>query len=208
MEKINYTLNLEDCRDYVKYQRKIPRIRKFIMKQFRPFLYICLGLILFSFLFEIINIVMSLNSVAAEYSMSFIGVVKSYFFWPMVSAAFEHFWEFNIPVILIWLVVFWIAWTISKYDLFHAESSRVYDVLKGQDLDITITPQDDGLLCSGKLTTTLYKWQKIIDVYDTNKSFLVFVGDYAALVIPKRAFETPEEEKIFFNYLNEKLDQK
>ena len=34
MDKINYTVTLDDCRDYVKYQLKIPRVRKFIMKAF------------------------------------------------------------------------------------------------------------------------------------------------------------------------------
>lgn len=208
MEKFSYTLTLEDCRDYVKFQQKIPRVKKFLMKQFRPFIYLCAIIILFSLLIEIINVVMSLNSVAAEYSMTFLGVIKSYFFLPIVGNAFEHFLAFNLPVLLIWIVIFFIARIISKYDLFHAESGRVYALLKGQDLDITITPQDDGLLCSGPNTTTLYKWQKIIDVYDTGKSFLVYVGDYAALVIPKRAFETPEESAMFFKYLNDKLNQK
>ena len=37
MEKISYVLTQEDCRDYVKAQYKIPRIKKFIMKSYIPF---------------------------------------------------------------------------------------------------------------------------------------------------------------------------
>lgn len=208
MEKFNYTLTLEDCRDYVKFQQKIPRVKKFLMKQFRPFVYICVGLLLLGLIFEIINVCISLNLIANEYSLTFFETVKSQFFVPALGSAFERYFNFIVPLIIIWFVLYHFAWSISKYDLFHAESNKVYSLLKGQDLDITITPQDDGLLCSGPNTTTLYKWQKIIDVYDTGKSFLVYVGDYAALVIPKRAFETPEESAIFFKYLNDKLSQK
>lgn len=208
MEKFSYTLTLEDCRDYVKFQEKIPRVKKFLTKQFRPFVYICIGFLLLGLIFEIIRVCISLNWVANEYSMTFFEAVKSQFFLPTLGGAFDSFLNFGLPLIIIWFVLYHFARSISKYDLFHAESNKVYSLLKGQDLDITITPQDDGLLCSGKHTKTFYDWQKIIDVYDTCKSFLVYVGDYAALVIPKRAFETPEESAMFFKYLNDKLNQK
>ena len=47
MEKISYTLTQEDCKDYVKFQYKLPRIKKFIMKTYIPFWVIGLLFVLF-----------------------------------------------------------------------------------------------------------------------------------------------------------------
>ena len=37
MDKISYTIEPADCRDYVKFQFKIPRLKKFILKSYTPF---------------------------------------------------------------------------------------------------------------------------------------------------------------------------
>lgn len=208
MEKIKYTTTLEDCRDYVKFQYKIPRIKKFKLKQFKPLLYMALVILLIIFIFMLANTIPLINAIAEQNSMTTFQVLKSEYFLSALSYAIGQFLFLSMPLVIMWYVIFLLALGFSKHDFFHVESNIVYSLLKGQDLDTEITPQDDGLLCVGKSTTTLYKWDKIIDVYDTGKSFLVFVGDYAALVIPFRAFETEEERKIFFNYLNEKLRNK
>lgn len=208
MESIKYILTLDDCRDYVKFQRKIPRIRKFLFKQFRPMLFICLGVVLIALLLFGWQILSAMNAISAEYSMTLAGVVKSDFFIPLLTYSLDEFMTLFIPIMILWGIIFLLAGSISKYDLFHAESQKVFNLMKGQDLDIEVIPEADGLFCRGEHSKTVYYWQKIKDIYDTNKSFLVFVGDYSALVIPKRAFPTEEKAQEFFNFVNNNLNQK
>ena len=120
----------------------------------------------------------------------------------------DHFWNMNLPIFVTWAVIFLVAWIISKNDLFHAESSKVFNGLKNQSLDIEITPQDDGLYCSGKNISALYKWKDIIDIYDTKKSYLAYVAESSAIIIPKRAFPMEEESESFYNYVSNNLNRK
>lgn len=208
MDKIKYTLTLDDCRDYVKYQRKIPRLRKFVFRQFRPLFILFVVILIFSVIMEIPFMLKAFNYVGTEYSMTFSELLKSDFSSLLFDGIADHFWNFNLPIFITWAVIFVVAWFISRNDLFHAESSKVYNNLKNQSLDIEITPQSDGLYCSSKNLSALYKWKDIIDIYDTKKSYLAYVGESSALIIPKRAFPIAEESESFYNYVNNKLHRK
>ena len=208
MDKIKYTLTLEDCRDYVKFQRKIPRLRKFIFKQFRPLLILLILIILFGIGMEINFFFKAFHYVGGQYSMTFAELMKTDFANLLLEGVAEHFWSINLPILILWAIIFFIAWYISKNDIFHAESNKIYTGLKNQSLDIEVNPQDEGLLCSNKNTSVLYKWHDIIDVYDTGNSFLVYVAESSALIIPKRAFSSQEEYNAFCNYVNNKLHRK
>lgn len=208
MEKIKYTLTLEDCRDYVKYQRKIPRLKKYVFKQFMPLIILFVLIILFSLAMEISFFFKAFHYVSGEYAMSFSELLKTDFSALLLEGIADHFWNMNLPILLIWAVIFGTAWFISKNDIFHAESSKIYKGLKNQSLDIEITPQEDGLYCKGKNVSALYKWKDILDIYDTKKSYLAYVGECSALIIPKRAFPQQEESESFYNYVNDKLNSK
>lgn len=208
MDKIKYTLTLDDCRDYVKYQRKIPRLKKFVFRQFKPLFILFFIIVAFSIVMEIPFVFKAFNYVAAEYSMTFSELLKSDFSSLLLDGIADHFWNFNLPIFIIWAVIFVVAWFISRNDLFHAESTKVYNIFKNQSLDIEITPQEDGLYCSGRNLSALYKWKDIIDIYDTKKSYLAYVGESSALIIPKRAFPIEEESESFYNYVNNKLHRK
>ncbi|HIS35513.1 TPA: YcxB family protein [Candidatus Scatousia excrementigallinarum] len=208
MEKIKYTLTLDDCRDYVKYQRKIPRLKKYVFKQFMPLIILFVLIILFSLAMEISFFFKAFHYVSGEYAMSFSELLKTDFSALLLEGIADHFWNMNLPILLIWAVIFCTAWFISKNDIFHAESSKIYKGLKNQSLDIEITPQEDGLYCKGKNVSALYKWKDILDIYDTKKSYLAYVGESSALIIPKRAFPQQEESESFYNYVNDKLNSK
>lgn len=172
MEKIKYTLTLDDCRDYVKYQRKIPRLKKYVFKQFMPLIILFVLIILFSLAMEISFFFKAFHYVSGEYAMSFSELLKTDFSALLLEGIADHFWNMNLPILLIWAVIFCTAWLISKNDIFHAESSKIYKGLKNQSLDIEITPQEDGLYCKGKNVSALYKWKDILDIYDTKNHIL------------------------------------
>lgn len=208
MDKMKYTLTLDDCRDYVKFQRTIPRLKKYAFKQFKPLIIIFILLVLFSIIMEFSFFLKAFEYVGGQYSMSFSELLKSDFSGLLLEGITDHFWHMNLPVFIIWAVIFFTAWFISKNDLFHAESSKIYNGLKKQALDIEVSLQDDGLLCSGNDMSFVYKWADIIDFYDTQKSFLVYVAETSALIIPKRAFKTPAEAQEFFNTVKGRLNKK
>lgn len=205
MEKIKYTLTLDDCSDYVKYQRKIPRLRKTLLMKFKP-LFIIFGLIiLFSLIAEINFFFKAFNYVSSQYSMTFSELFKTEFSSLLFEGIADHFFNRNLPILILWGVIFFVAWFISRNDLFYAESKKIYDGLKQQSLDIEIIPQEDGLHCEGKSVSATYKWQDIVDIYDTKKSYLAYVGETSALIIPKRAFSEQEASDSFYNYVSNKL---
>lgn len=208
MEKITYNLTLDDCRDYVKFQRKIPRIKKRLSMQFRSLFYLCIAVLVLGIIFELVNFGINLNAYAAENSVSMESLLGSENFNSMLGYSFDHFLTIALPVILLWLVIYLIAAGISKYDLFHAESSKVFDLMKSKDLDVELNIEEDGLFAKGRHTKCFTEWSKIVDIYDTGKSILVFVSDYSAIIVPKRAFELPEEAVMFFNTLKQHLDKK
>lgn len=188
MEKVNYTITLDDCSDYVKYQLKIKRIRTFVMKSFIPFWII--GLI-----FAIITL-LPLFSIPPFPDVTIINNILYY-----LSSACIMLW----PIIGIWLVIFGIALGIYLLDPFHALSKRVYKMLQGGALDIELEVKEDGLYAEGKGVSSVLKWDGIIDIYDTGKTFLVFVSDYRAVIIPKRAFGTDNNAQEFLKYTQEKI---
>lgn len=208
MDNIKYTITLDDCRDYVKFQQKIPRMKKYKFKQFLPLIIIFILLVLFSIAMEVNFFFKAFDYVGGQYSMSFAELMKSDFSSLLLEGITDHFWTMNLPVFVIWAVIFFIAWFISKNDIFHAESGKIYNGLKKQTLDIEVSLQNDGLLCSGKDMSFVYKWNDIIDFYDTQKLFLVYVAETSALIIPKRAFKSSAEAQEFFNTVKGRLNKK
>ena len=201
MDKINYTITIDDCRDYVKYQRTIPRLKKYRFKIFIPLFIIFALMIIFSLIMETRFFLKAFDYVGGQYSMTFAELMQSDFSALLFEGVADHFWHMNLPVFGVWAVIFFLAWIISKNDIFHAESSKIYEGLKKQSLDIEVSVENEGLKCTGKGSSFIYRWSDIIDVYESEKSFLVYVAETSALIVPKRAFNTPEEAKEFYGLL-------
>lgn len=208
MDKINYTITIEDCRDYVKYQRTIPRLKKYRYKIFIPLIIIFALMMIFSLIMETRFFLKAFEYVGGQYSMSFTELLQSDFSSLLFEGVADHFWQMNLPVFGAWAVIFFLAWFISKNDLFHAESSKIYEGLKKQALDIEVSVENEGLKCTGKGSSFVYRWADIIDVYESEKSFLVYVAETSALIVPKRAFSTPEKAKEFYELLNARTRKK
>lgn len=165
MEKIKYTLTLDDCRDYVKYQRKIPRLKKYVFKQFMPLIILFVLIILFSLAMEISFFFKAFHYVSGEYAMSFSELLKTDFSALLLEGIADHFWNMNLPILLIWAVIFCTAWLISKNDIFHAESSKIYKGLKTSLLILKLL-----------LKKTVYIAKvKMCLLYISGKIFLIFM---------------------------------
>ncbi len=78
-------------------------------------------------------------------------------------------------------------------------------MLEGRALDAEIEVQEGGLSMTGKTASAFMEWSGIVDIHSTQNTFLLFVGDYQAVIVPKRAFETPEKADEFFNFVDEKV---
>ena len=125
MDKINYTITIEDCRDYVKYQRTIPRLKKYRFKIFIPLIIIFVLMLIFSLIMEIRFFLKAFEYVGGQYSMSFAELLQSDFSSLLFEGVADHFWQMNLPVFSIWAVIFFIAWFVSKNDIFHHQFNYI-----------------------------------------------------------------------------------
>lgn len=205
MEKISYVLTQEDCRDYVKAQYRIPRIRKFIMKTYVPFWVIGLIFVLFFTFPLFINLFTGVKYLMSEGEMSFFKALTDFQMVEFYRGALSYFIQTVLPFIFIWLVVFAIAWFNGATDAFSVSSKRVFKMLEGRALDAEIEVQEGGLSMTGKTASTFMEWDGIVDIHSTPNTFLLFVGVYQAVIVPKRAFETPEKADEFFKFVDEKV---
>lgn len=199
MEPIKYTLTLEDCHDFSVYQTKIPRIRKYVINQSMPVMLLLAAVLFFITGYGIFDFFRTLADVHIKYSMSYPDILVSSSFLPFVIDSLKMFFFINFPILLFILFVILFSIAGARYDLFKGNSKRVFTLLKGADLDVEIALNDNGVECKGENSSTCYKWAKIIDIYDTGKTFLMFVSDYMAVIIPRRAFTGEDEAMSFFN---------
>ena len=199
MDKINYTVTLDDCRDYVKYQLKIPRVRKFIMKAFLPILIIWIIVaILFSFP-EILALCKYLHTVYTTQSLTLSNFLSIIFHYTVLILSLC--WPFILALVLSYAFFF----SLYYFDLFHSQTKRIYKLLEGGDLSVDLEIKDECLCAYGKGLSSTINWNGIIDIYDTGKNFLIFIADYKAVVIPKRAFGNEENAQEFFKFVSSKL---
>ena len=205
MEKISYTLTQEDCKDYVKFQYKLPSIKKFIMKTYIPFWVIGLLFVLFFTFPLFINLFTGVKYLMTEGGMSFFKALTDFQMVEFYKSGLMYFVSTILPFVFIWLAIYFIGWYIGACDAFSISSKRVFKMLEGRALDAEIEVQECGLSMSGKTASTFMEWGGIVDIHSTQNTFLLFVGDYQAVIVPKRAFETPEKADEFFNFVDEKV---
>lgn len=207
MEPIKYTITLDDCHDFAVYQTKIPRIKKYIIKQAMPVIIVLSAVLLFIIGFGLFDFFRTLADVHMKYSMSYQDIFTSSSFLPFVIDSIKMFFLVN-SLFLLFIFIFSILLIGSvKFDWYKSKSKRVYNLLKGSDLDIEIFLNDNGVECRGKNSSACYNWASIVDIHDTGKSFLMFVADYMAVIIPRRAFADENSAMFFFNSVNEHLNR-
>ncbi|MCM1339253.1 MAG: YcxB family protein [Muribaculaceae bacterium] len=204
MDKISYTLTVEDCKDYVVAQYKIPRIKKFIMKTFVPF-WIMGGIFVVVLIVPLfINLLSGLSYLVQEGEMSFFKALTDFQMCEFYKSALLYFVKAVLPLIVIWVLIFAIAWGIGATDAFSISSKRVFKMLEGRALDAEIEVQENGLAMSNKNASSFIEWSGIVDIHETKSTFLIFVSKYQAVIVPKRAFATEDIAKEFFNIVDEK----
>ena len=195
MQTISYKITLEDCHDYVKYQWKIPRIRKKFMN---VYLWV-FGI--FVLLFVVFGIIPGINKYYTYYQ--FLQTENILTVHNLLIPLLNPGIAFVIMVVCLFVLIF-----TSQFDLFLFTSKKLYTLLEGQSLDMNIEVRDDGLYTNNKKSEGVILWDGIIDIYDTSKTFLVFIGDYVAILIPKRAFSNEKDADEFFNFVSNKIASK
>lgn len=65
---------------------------------------------------------------------------------------------------------------------------------------------EEGFTESTEFNTSLHRWSGILRVDATKKYLLVFVGDFQAHVIPKRAFPSPAAAQYFEQRIREAIN--
>ena len=171
MIKISYTITKDDCKDYAKYLYNVPKIKK-IMKKTYGLMFLTIGICLAVCLFASFP----------DYSLQ---AVKK----ELLSI---------IVWVLFYIVVCSVCFCISRYDLFGISAKSIYKSLSGQSLDMNMELRQDGLYTENKCGSGLVGWNGILNVFQSEKSIFVYIGDYKAYIVPKRAFEN-DDAKIFYD---------
>lgn len=178
MNKITYTLNHDDCKDYARYLHKVPKIKKMMMRS-HGLMFLAIGVC---------------------FTICILSSLESYT-WESVSNNLLLI----ISLILVYIAICTFCWMSSKYDLMGLSSSAIFKALSGQSLDMEMNILDDGIETSNKCGSGLLKWDGIKAIYQSKKSIFVFIGDYKAYIVPKRAFESEEKAQEFFNFVKERI---
>lgn len=189
MEKISYTLTLQDCNNYVRSQSKIPRLKKCLFKNYTKlfliFIFIILLLSLFWFGFSIFEI-------SIKHHLTIISVITNKDFPVFFLSQFKSY--FTIAIIM--SLLFFILLPLKNY---FWGGHYIYKMLEGINLNYEITISEENITRTNKNGTQIFNWGTIKDLYDTKYNYLIFTSDLQAIIIPKRCFENEEQRKQFYN---------
>lgn len=115
--------------------------------------------------------------------------------------------QLNIQAILLFFGIFlfyFIFFSIFGFiSAFFFNGNILYKHFKGVDLNYTLRITVEGIERKSSSINSMYNWVIVKDIYDTKKAFYVFVSDFQAVIIPKRAFESEAEAKSFYNLMLE-----
>lgn len=189
MEKINYTLTLEDCNNFTRSQIKIQRLRKYIFKNyFKLYLIFILGVLLISiFLFGL-----SVLDISMRHHITIISVIKNNGFPHFLTSQFKSY----LSITMTFSVIFFILLPLKDYIW---DGHYIYKMLKGMDLNYEISVFEENITRTNKNGVSIFNWATIKDIYDTKYNYLIFVSDLQAIIIPKRCFENEDQGKEFYN---------
>lgn len=116
----------------------------------------------------------------------------------------KHFYIQSITFILLYFLFNLIFLLVSVYILsFIFNGHALYNLSKGLDLNYTLTLTDEGIKRVSSSSTSTYNWSNVKDIYNTKREIFVFVSDFQAIIIPKRAFENEADSESFYNLIIE-----
>jgi len=69
----------------------------------------------------------------------------------------------------------------------------------------TIRLTEEGLVEESELSTTVHKWKAIKSLESDKQYFFVFIDNIAAHIIPKRSFQSFEEEQAFAKEIESRM---
>lgn len=196
MEKINYTLTLEDCNNYARSQSKIPRLKKIIVKNYIKlysiFIFVMLLLSFFWFGFSVLEI-------SIKHHFTIISVITDKGFPNFFLAQFKNYFVIAIIMSLLLFILL-----LMKNYIWGGQ--YIYKMLEGLDLNYEISISEENITKSNKNEISTFNWKTIKDIYDTKFYYLVFTSDVQALIIPKRCFESEKQSKEFYNKIRKYYD--
>lgn len=196
MEKINYTLTLEDCNNYVKSQYKIPRLKKAINK---AHLKTSLGYAVFLIIVAIVTFSFIIYNVSINNHLSLFSVLKNNDLIPFLTKFFIN----SFVLIILFTFILLMALHIRTY---YFGAQYAYKMLSGIDLNYEISVSEENITRTNKNGINILIWKTIKDIYDTTYNYLIFVSDLQAIIIPKRCFKNKEQSKEFYNKIKKYYD--
>jgi len=191
MEKINYTLTLDDCTNYARSQIKIPRFKKYLLNNIfkRYFIYI-----LFLALGSLILFGISIFQICNKYHLTFIQITT--------NKGFPHFLLSQFKFYFITLIIFSAIFLVILITQYYFKSGKaIYKMQEGTDLNFEVSISKENITRINKNSTLIINWETIKDLYDTKHHYLIFISDRQAVIIPKRIFENEEQGKEFYNLI-------
>lgn len=202
MEKINYTLTLEDCNNYARSQSKIPRLKKYSQKQF---LKICLKYSVFLIILALISFSITIYNIAAHNHLTILSV--------LTNKDFPHFLISQIKFFSLWIIIFlFIFFIIFNFQKHFLVGKILYKMLSGIDLNYELSISEENITRTNKNGMSVFNWETVKDIYNTRHNYLIFTSDLQAIIIPKRCFENEEQSNEFYSniqkYYNENKKNK
>lgn len=117
-----------------------------------------------------------------------------------------HYWLSELPQLLcaIGAGIVLAIWLIKglQHLLIKAQFNRNPGSLRNKQIHVTVF--DDHVLSVADVTQTLYTWQSFFKVTRSEEHTLFWVQRNMALVVPDRAFETPDDAMQMYLFANEK----
>lgn len=86
---------------------------------------------------------------------------------------------------------------------FFINGHTLYNQMKGIDLNYSLALTEEGIKRTSSLGVSTINWSNVKEICNTKKAFYVFVSDFQAIMIPKRAFENAEQAQNFYNLMIE-----
>ncbi|MGL5380917.1 YcxB family protein [Clostridium sp.] len=135
----------------------------------------------------------------------------------LIIILFSLVWEAITPnylvvlIISMILIIFWLIFSGSIYDhnqrrmllkLADKELTNNIEYIK----DTTITLTDDGIIKEIEGMYSKLDWSFVNTILVTNNNIFINLISNGIINIPKRIFNSPDEESVFLKYIDERIN--
>jgi hypothetical protein len=76
---------------------------------------------------------------------------------------------------------------------------RIYDYFDKSDLNVSIKLTPEAIIYKTATCDMKKDWQGIYNIYESKNLFIIYYSSLTAIFVPKRAFNSEEEAKCFYN---------